>query len=91
MREFGTFLNKFALKKLPSKVIQQGIKLGDSRTKEKLINSMLKENFDEIIKSKYGRFLAKKCIKYGTKEQKARIFKILADGLMSLIGHPEGC
>lgn len=70
-------------------MIQQAIKLGDKPTQTHLIDQILKESFEEIIKSKYGRFLAKKCIKYGNKEQKTKIFKVLLDNLYQFIAHVE--
>jgi len=39
----------------------------------------MKENLIDLMKSKYGKFIVKKMIKYGNKEDKQKIWKVMND------------
>ena len=44
----------------------------------------------ELIKSKYGKFVVKKIVKYGGKGEKEKVYKMIFSRIKELMGHQEG-
>lgn len=51
---------------------------------------LLKGDMSELMKSKYGKFVVKKIVKYGGKGEKERVYKIIFNRIKELMGHQEG-
>ncbi|XP_064625200.1 pumilio homolog 3-like [Lineus longissimus] len=70
------------------RVIQCLVKYGSTEHRTKLFEE-LKDDILEMIKCKYAKFFVKKLIKYGTKPQKALIFKSFYGKVRKLVRHSE--
>ena len=51
---------------------------------------LLKGELGELMKSKYGKFVVKKIVKYGGKGEKEKVYKGILSRMKELIGHQEG-
>ena len=71
------------------RVISSLIKYGNERHRQGVFEEA-KENFVDMAKSKYARFVVKKLLKYGTKEQIAEIVKAFLGKCTKLIKHSVG-
>jgi len=56
----GENIDKIALKKAGSRLIQSSLKLGNRAQREDVFQSLIKTDLAEIILSKYGQFIMKK-------------------------------
>ncbi|KAL9950331.1 hypothetical protein ACROYT_G042818 [Oculina patagonica] len=70
------------------RVIQACVKFGTVEQRQKLFEQF-KDDFGELIKSKYSKFFVKKFLKYGTKKQRDVIIKCFYGQVRKLIRHKE--
>ena len=68
------------------RVISSLIKYGNDRHREGIFQE-IKDNLVEMAKSKYARFVVKKMLKNGSKEQVAEIVKAFIGKCTKLIKH----
>lgn len=91
LNKFGTILHLIAMKKDGSRALQACLKYGSENQREHVFKSLFTGgNIEEIIKSKYGHFIALKMIKYIVKKYKFQFFDILLKNLYYLVSHVEG-
>ncbi|KAJ7388907.1 hypothetical protein OS493_035054 [Desmophyllum pertusum] len=70
------------------RVIQACVKFGTEEQRQKLFEQF-KDDFGELIKSKYSKFFMKKLLKYGTKKHRDVIIKCFYGQVRKLIRHTE--
>lgn len=70
------------------RVIQACVKFGTIEQRQKLFEQF-KDDFGELIKSKYSKFFVKKLLIYGTKKQRDVIIKCFYGEVRKLIRHKE--
>lgn len=70
------------------RVIQACVKFGTVEQRQKLFEQF-KDDFGELIKSKYSKFFVKKLLIYGTKKQRDVVIKCFYGQVRKLIRHKE--
>eukprot|EP00112_Aurelia_sp_Birch-Aquarium-sp1_P011297 Seg2376.2 transcript_id=Seg2376.2/GoldUCD/mRNA.D3Y31 product="Pumilio 3" protein_id=Seg2376.2/GoldUCD/D3Y31 len=70
------------------RVLEFCIKLGNESQREQ-IYEIYKEHNVELLKSKYAKYLVKKLVKYGTKEQRTLVIKALYGNVKKLVKQKE--
>ncbi|XP_068725822.1 pumilio homolog 3-like [Montipora capricornis] len=70
------------------RVIQSCVKFGTEQQRQRLFEQF-KDDFGELIKFTYSKFLVKKLLNYGTKEQREAIIKCFYGKVRKLIRHKE--
>ncbi|KAL4445060.1 hypothetical protein ABPG74_018788 [Tetrahymena malaccensis] len=85
-------LKQIVHKRDGSRSVQACIKNGNDEQREKIFNILLdSKELDEIIKSKYGHFVALRMIKYlKNKTTKDKLFEVIKKNAFYLVTHVEG-
>ena len=75
-----THVKKLVFAHDTARVIECLLARGDEKIRDALYNE-LKNDLNDLIKSRYAVFFVQKLVQYGTKEQKARVFKVIISSL----------
>lgn len=75
LETIGDNLDKIALKKAGSRLIQSSLKLGNRAQREDVFQNLIKTDLSEIILSKYGQFIMKKQCIYITDKSLQKVLR----------------